>query len=370
MLRWFDGFETERSVGHHARKYVQLSSTPTFTNEGWDGWGRCISSNIAIWETPQLVALVENTWIIGMAISQTNFIAPAETHGCVTVLRSGSGPSGDQLAFRTMPDPTYPLERFIIEVRRGTTTLATYGPFFLRRTTVVWYYLEFKAVIDPVNGSWELKMHRYTPQGLLTQTFTEAGPINTANTGVAGADRVAWDYDVSASSGTQFQDDLYICDSTGLEFNDFLGPRIVDEIRGVGNGNQLDWVLAGSAANIEDALNELSQSTGEDDKRITSDVVGDISLMSITPLVNVLEGDVDAVFLSLTAKMDSSGTRTIAPRLRKTTGTPAEVDGSSIVLNSTTYQTFLELFIDDPNTGVDWVLSDLNGVQIGVHLVS
>lgn len=370
MLRWIDGFETQASPGHHARRYVVLSGpNPTFNTPGWDGWGTYMECGQEVFETKALVGAVEDTWTIGFAMSQQNFQNASETHGNQIIFRSGSGVN--QLILRTMPDPTFPNERFYFEIMRGATSLGTAGPFYVRGTSLAWYYVEFQATIDPTNGAWELRVHRYLPNGMATRTFLDAGPVNTADTGVAGADRVGFDFDLSTvSQGSLRLDDIYICDDTGGVFDDFLGPRIIDGLRGAGNGNQLDWLLAGSAASIEDALNETTQSSGEDEKRITSDVTGDISLMAVSPLPNVTAGVIDALMISLTAKMDSSGDRTIAPRFRKTTGSPSEADVSTFVVNNTTYAAFTEILVDDPNTATTWLLADLNTMQIGVHLVS
>jgi len=54
------------------------------------------------------------------------------------------------------------------------------------------------------------------------------------------------------------------------------------------------------------------------------------------------------------------------PLLRKTTGTPAEVEGTTVTVTGTDETGSSEMFELDPNTAAPWVVADVNGYQFGV----
>jgi hypothetical protein len=159
-----------------------------------------------------------------------------------------------------------------------------------------------------------------------------------------------------------------VLDSTGGSLNNYLGKQVIEGIKPNGNGNSIQWDLAGGATDVTDAWGENgdTQSTTEDDKRLTSDVLDEKELATYTDLVNIRLVSIKGLLLHTNHKMDTSGNRNIVPLLRKTTGSPVEVEGTQVNVSSTSYTGSSEVLANDPNTSAPWTVADVNAYQFGV----
>jgi hypothetical protein len=164
-------------------------------------------------------------------------------------------------------------------------------------------------------------------------------------------------------------DDLYVLAGSG-GLHDYLGRQYIEGVLPNANGNQLDWTLAGGAANLTAAWAEAgtTQSGPGDDSRVQSDVLNQIELADYAPVAVLRLTDIKGVLLHTQSRMDTSGSRTFCHRIRKTTGSPVEVDGLTFTCTSTAEQGNSEVFENDPNTAAAWVKADFNAVQFGVKL--
>ncbi len=372
MLRWLEAFQGARNVTLFGRLYSGVTGTVgnTFTDE----FGRTqFGSTSLVLNSPAIVGSVQNTWYVGfgfqvslnsLATSQSNF-------PFIRLLNS----VGEQLRLEVISDNPGKPGGFYYKLRvmRGATELARTNERFAgtvsaaRRT-----YFDFNAVVrTSTNGSFTLQYTTFKG-GTQTATWDAANTgINTANQGTDGADRFGVSYVTGDTAQVAFSD-IYLCDSTGSKNNSELGPLYTEAIKPDGNGSTLNWVLAGSAASIEDALDEAvgTQSTTEDDKRLTSDTVGDISLATMGNLTALIPAAATIVGMQvdLYGKMETVGTRDVQFFYRKTTGTPAQVGTGILDLDSTTIVAEADVQENDPNTTTDWVLADINGIQLGVEL--
>lgn len=376
-LRWMEGFENCRNAVLFQRKYTAASVVGIgAVDVGWQGKGFCINESCAGGGldvvTPVLVGAVENSWIMGWAwrLEDPAGLSGSQTTFPSLVLHNSVGQQlqFEMLAFNeTKPGGVY----WRLQVRRGSTVLATSTKIFEFST---WYYIEVKATIHPSTGSFEMRWWGVHSTSATVDTFNGATltGINTASQGTAGADRLRIllsSAPLTGGSDEVMMDDLYVLDSTGGSMNNYLGKQIIEAMIPNANGNSIQWDLAGGAASVADAWGEPgdTQGTAEDDKRLTSDTLNEIELADYAPLANIRLVGVRGILLHTNHKMDTSGNRNLHPRLRKTTGTPAEVSGTTINVSSTNYTGSSELFALDPNTAAAWVIADLNAYQFGMQ---
>lgn len=373
-LRWLEGFEGGRHETIAARLYDNVSGT--FNQAGVAGprGGSCAESSNLVLRTPELVTPDENTWVVGFAFRVTGGqLDSSPSARPYMALRNGSG---EQLKLEIIdaPDTSKPGGAYYkLRVMRGATELArTVERFSGLASDLEWIYFQFKATVrTSTNGSFSLR-YKTRKGAEATATWDAANTgVNTANQGADGADRIEKGWTTGSSDLVGF-DDIYVLDSAGSVNNDFLGVLYIESLKPSGNGNSLQWVLAGGASSIEDALNETSnsQSVAEDDKRITSDTVGEISLATMTDLVDIISTTVVGVQVRIYGKMETTGTRSIQIIYRKTTGGATQTGGGILTLTTTAFDALADTRELDPNTGAAWTPTNINGIELGVELDS
>jgi hypothetical protein len=371
-LRWLEAGMACQNETIFARLYATVSGA--VGNSYADEYARNLweSSNLIL-KTPAVVGSVANTWFVGfgftMPTGELNTSPSAFPH---VGLYDGVG---EQLRIEvvaandTKPGGSY----YKLRVKRGATVLATTVERFsganlpTRRV-----YFEFKSVVrTSTNGSFELKYHDFKT-GVHTATWDAANTgINTANQGTDGADRFQFAWTTGDVLDRVSLTDIYVLDNTGSKNNDYLGVLYCEALKPAGTGTTNTWVLAGSAASVEDALDEgaATQSTLEDDRRITSDVVGDLTLATMSDLSSkIATTRIVGVQTRIFGKMETVGSRDVQFFYRKTTGSPAQIGTAILDLDSTTIVGEADTLESDPNTSADWVIADINGVQMGVEL--
>jgi len=378
MLRWIEAFQGCRHATIFSRLYAVVSGAvgATFTDE----YGRTVlySANLKL-RTSSLVGSPTNTWVCGFGFQLINsaVLNTSPTAAPYVGLRVSGG---EQLRIEAVdasdsgkPGGTY----YKLRVMRGATELARTVQRFNGATgTLDQYrtYFQFKATVRTgTNGSFELKYTTLKDHGTISTATWDAAAtgINTANQGSDGVDRVEISFDTGDASDNVAITDFYALDTSGSVNNDYLGMIYCEAMKPDGTGSTMSWTLAGTATDIEDALDEPAdtQSTSEDDKRITSSTVGQVALATMSNLSSKFgTTPIVGVQVRVYGKMDSTGTRTVDFYYRKTTGTPAETSGGNQVFSTTAYTGAAETRETDPNTGAAWVLADLQGQQMGVKL--
>lgn len=371
MIRWVEGFEIALDEPYFARAYtttgvLNASPNPTGREQGFAA--RSDGNGDLELETPALSA-VSNTWFNGFAVKFVD--NPGLPTGTtifpgLTIKSGGS----DQLTIDFVDANQQFGNQVIIKVRRGATVLGTSTVPII---SGYWYYIEVKAVVRTgTNGSVEVKM------GLLNAVTTDVinvTGINTANTGSDGADRMKlrWSNSGNASHRIDF-DDWVVYDNTGALNNNFLGPVSIIGLTPNGTGATMNFTLQGTATSIADAWGDpvASQSTSQDDKKVSADTVGEIALAaySNTAAYVTSGASILAVCVRTTAAMDSSGTRTIKHQVRDTVAA-AEVTGTlAIVLSDTTMRDYEEIFESNPVTTNPWDKAALDGLQVGAKVTA
>lgn len=370
-LRHLDGFEGQRDVALFARSYASTSGT--IASQSGQRIGNAIASNNLVVRTFDLLdgGADQNVWVIGFAFraTSTGWSNSATTHPYFAFRNAG----GEQIRLEIAPSvQSFPGgSNYKIRVVRGSTTLATSVQTFNgANADGSWTYFEFKVTVrTSTNGSFSARYHdKKNRNQTVTWDAANTG-VNTANQGADGADRA----EMSLSNNntvTLALDNVYILDGAGSVNNDMIGEVEIEAMDVSSNGDTVQWLTNGGAASLEDAWNEsaIVQSTAEDDSRVSSYSVGQISLATLTNPVFLRNVAIVGTQMRVFARMEASGTRDIQHFYRKTTGTPAQVGTKITTLSSTTIVCSTDTRETDPNTSAAWVVADLDGLQVGVEL--
>ena len=350
MLRFHEGFENSAEVACYNRKWA-AAINGQFTTGRLHGQAMRGSFGVTTeWRTRSLG--LQNSWRVGFGFRHPNATVVDSTTIFPIVVKRGV----DQqihLQWRKGTGNT-----FYFEVFRGATSLGT-TPEFVPQT---WHYFEFGVTVDPVSGSFELRHNT-------VNVLSNAGPINTADTGLAGADV----FEISFGADFVEIDDLYILDTTTAINNDFLGDSVIEGRRPTSDSAPLQWTLDNGGAGLTqhyEALDAQSCSGSEPNQFVFSDTVGHQDLLAFTALT-FITGQVHGVMVASDARLDVTGTREFKHIVRSN-GTlyTSPTGGITHTVAATAYQTFYDMLEVDPDTGVKWTLSGINNAEFGLEVVS
>jgi hypothetical protein len=219
----------------------------------------------------------------------------------------------------------------------------------------VYYYIEFKATIDPAAGSASVRVNG-------TQVASVAGVDTTGNLTI-GTGFSYFMLKAAASSGF-YVDDIYALDTAGASNNDFLGDTRIEYLHPDGPGAEQAWDVVGAASHWQAVYDQTA--VDDDTTYIHTATVGltDTETFSNTGLPS---GTIYAVQLSPYVRKTDAGARQIAPVVRH-----AAVDyiGTPVSPSSGSYNYFPQVYQTNPGTGAAWTISDVNGAEFGVKLTT
>ena len=238
----------------------------------------------------------------------------------------------------------------LLEVRRGATVIAT-GTTILPNND--WAYWEFKALIHPSAGSYELRI-----DGAVELSGTG---LNTALGGINDADTVKF-----VGNTNQRFDDIYILDTVAGERADFLGPQVVEGLLPASEGDTLQWTPTPSGTHyirVDDPAGSLDIAD-----YVASATVGQEDLFEFADL-NFITGEISGVAINTVVFLDGAGSRTMRAKYRSTTD--AEGDADTFTVDSTRSQNRQVILEEDPSGTPDrWTVADINTGQFGVEVVT
>jgi hypothetical protein len=370
-MRWLEGGQGCQNTTIFSRLYATLAGTVGAT--AVDQFGRTVfnATNLVL-TTFALVGSVQNTWIAGFRVNMVSGTLDTSPTARPGIMFRDS--VGEQIRIELVDaSETKPGNgRFKLRVMRGATELARTVETFSQNNSINnWTYFEWKVTINTgTNGSFSLKWHTHKSKNN-TATWDAANTsINTANQGTAGADRARLSWDTGGTDQIAITD-IILMDSAGSVNNDFAGEVFIEALDPDGTGTTNQWTLAGGAANVEDAINEpaATQSVAEDDKGCTSDVVGQITLATMSNLSFITATTIIGIQVRMYGRMDTTGNRDVEFFYRKTTGSPAQIgSGRLLQLDSTSIEGQSDTLENDPNTAVAFVIADINAMQLGFEL--
>lgn len=334
-LKFMDGFEHYTTTALAAGKWTSVSAGGQLTGRNGYGWG--LASNGAITWIKTLDA--QSTFIVGFAIKLSSLTA---NYALCELRDTGT----QQVGIYLNADGT-------VTAKRGGSGGTALGSSTFAFSTGNWYYLEFKGFINSSTGTVDVRINGSTSIISLTGK-------NTQNTANSTANAVYITLGSSTTVGGVI-DDLYICDTTGSINKDFLGDVKVETLYPTSDGYSLQWATSTGSTHYA-LVDEVPPNTTD---YVLTSGIGYIDSYGMSDLVST-SGSVFGVQYNMFARKDDAGSRVISP-IYYTSSTP--YSGSTYSIGDT-FQYYLEIKEQNPNTASFWTISEINSLESGVKLVS
>lgn len=215
----------------------------------------------------------------------------------------------------------------------------------------LWHRLEIKLTVDDSAGEITIRLDD-------TEVFTSTS-IDTQRASNAFTNRI----DVQVGIGNSYvmnYDDIIVLDDQGSVNNDFLGDLKIETLRPDADGFVNNFTRSAGTTNFENV--DEGPGPNDDTDFVESSTVGHQDLYTTDNLSGTPD-TVYAVVVRAAARKDDAGSRTI--QLLTRTGTTTDVGATQTLL--TTYSRFQEIHEIDPDTGVAWTVSGVDGLQIGME---
>lgn len=213
-----------------------------------------------------------------------------------------------------------------------------------------WYYLEIKVTVHDSAGIVEIKLDGTTVLNLTGQDTKDGGTsiINSIRIGCAGV-----------SAHDIYLDDLYICDDTGSENNDFLGDVKVETLFPDADGTNSDFTCSSGS----DHYALIDENPPNDDTDYNeSTAASEMDTVSFDAAAAA--GTILGVQVSSCVKKTDAGTLT-ARNVVRSGASPAETE-SSDHSPSTDYTYITNIWEKEPVDDVAWTLTKINAAEFGV----
>lgn len=216
------------------------------------------------------------------------------------------------------------------------------------------YYVEVKVLFHNSAGTVTIRVN-----GSTTAVLALTG-VDTTNTANAYCTQVSFG-NVETTGISVNVDDVYILDTTGGSFTDFLGDIHYETPLPDGAGTTTNWTpSAGSNyQNVDD-----STAPNDDTDYNSSTTVGHIDQYAFAAMV-ATTGSILGVVVNAMDRKDDSGARThgLVSYLSGTT------DVGTAYSPGTSYTNHQAAFATKPGGG-SWTISDVNAAEFGIKVVS
>jgi len=328
MLRFFDGFDSQT-----ATEWTNQTGIYSLVEPGRLGGnavgvsGPCLSKTIDS----------QASWFVGFGLKAPRPDMPGVFMGLMD-----GGTMQVQIAFGNV----------------GTNLLVSNGAGTVLGTAVinfeqgVWHFYELNVVFSATTGSVTLKRDGAT---LLALTN-----VCTVHSGNNSADTLY----LTSNNAVCIYDDIYLCDASGSANNTFLGDCRVVLFPPTQDGVHADFTP--SAGSSHYAMVDEIPADG-DATYVTSATVNATDTYR-TPAAT-FAGSVKGLKLSLTARKDNAGNRSIGFVLGDGVHAVGAV-GSAIAL-STDYERHVTPVMEtNPLTSALWTLSDIQADEFGVTVTA
>jgi len=215
-----------------------------------------------------------------------------------------------------------------------------------------WNFFEVKMKLSNTSGYIQARVNG-VPLYLLSG-------IDTLNTGSNEyINRIRF-----SGRGAARYDDIYICDNSGSENNDFLGNVRVDAIYPTANGNQNDGTA--SAGSNYECVDELD-ANGDTDY-VALDALNEIELYAFGDLpVTTYTKTIYGIKINYQARKTDAAARTLAGVFR-INGTNYTYSSNTIL--SVEHEFFGEVWELNPDDSSVWEETDINAFEAGVKVTT
>ena len=234
--------------------------------------------------------------------------------------------------------------------KQGTDVVLGYTSKAYRN--YAWLYIEVKWSISTsiAADSCIVRINGEEVINLPATTNTQGGGLSTID-GV-------WTY-----ASFTYIDDLYICDLTGAQCNDFLGPVACELLLPDGNGNQNDF----TGSDADSTNNYLHVDEDEQDGNtsyVESSTVGHIDLYSFANMANT-PTTIYAVIAEIYANKDDASAKT-GKIMARVNG--SNYEGADLTPVEADYDYFQEIWELNPDDAAAWEEADVNAAEFGVKV--
>lgn len=211
-----------------------------------------------------------------------------------------------------------------------------------------WFHLQFYARIHPTAGEVAVKLNNVT---VLSGTN-----LNTRATANSYAD----EFQLTAATVNHDYQDIWIADAQGAVNNALPGDLRVHALVSNGAGQYSLWTPSGGE-NWQ-CVDEIPPNADTDYVRTDTAEARDSYAFEDIPTAGPIKG----VQLNLWARKDDAGTRILRTLVRIAGN---NYSGSNRSL-SDSYRDEMQIYDQSPASGADWTVSEINGAEFGVELVS
>jgi hypothetical protein len=223
----------------------------------------------------------------------------------------------------------------------------------------VWHYLEMRYKPSHTDGVVQVRLDGVDVITYTGKTCPDGTPakVNTVRWITSESDHT---HSTASAYGTQWIDDLYICDTLGAELNDFLGDVQVIALLPSADAGPNDMSVYGGSVTHASAVNEVPANDGA--SYLYSNIAGDTEMFTVPALPATIM-DVLAVSTHCRVRKDAPGASSI--KLRATVnGSAAQSDDLAL---TTVYTSKVMIMPSAPDSGA-WTKEKVAGMTIGVEL--
>jgi hypothetical protein len=173
---------------------------------------------------------------------------------------------------------------------------------------------------------------------------------------------VLWDSFGCGVNSNGYMDDIYCCDGSGAQNNDWMGEcRVVSLLPSTGNGSNTDFTC--SSSTDHGAL--VDEATPNDDTDyVYSSTLNHVDTWNFPALGYT--GTIKGVQMNLQAKKTESGTRAIAAVTRP--ASTNRVHAMNRYLGTTDYLSYAAMWELNPEDSAAWEVADVDGAEFGVKI--
>ena len=342
-LLWFDGFESYAdSIDANRLSNIYTAGLVYGTLYGRNNRGVRLDGTGDYWTCK--VTDTPATVIFGCVFKLNTTILPSYSFTYPFVTFYDAFPTGNiHLKFHLNSSR-------LIEVRNSADALiATTSGHSINANT--WYYLEIKAKISDTVGQITININDVEVLSTSADKDTQNG--TNAYVEAIGIKKV---YNVDTHI-----DDLYICDTSGSQHNDFLGDKRVDPVRSDAAGTYTQFTPS-AGSNYQN----VDETPGPDDDTTYNDdgTVGHKDSYNMGLLPSPAGTTIHGFKSQITVRKTDAGSRKCKPLTRSGT---TDTLGTEIVL-SDSFTTHFEIYEDNPDDSEAWADADINAVQVGVEV--
>jgi len=346
MLRFIDGFK-HYGTADVSKKWTNTSNVTVANTGGPTGGGYMYWNQIASCFVRQAFD-EQRTWVFGFRHRWSGWQATGVLFGGNDILHFIGYGSGPQVEVSCDVDG-----RLAVSSGHGTTW--TPAPVL---SAGVWKYIELKVFISTAAGTIDI---RVDGEDVINLTGINTNPLGvSAQTSTAIGIGQGQLNRPSGLTGPLYTD-VYICDGQGSLNNDFLGDLEVQTLYPMGAGNNSQWTPT-AGANWEDVDDPAANG---DTDYVYASVVGDVDTYTYTDMTGV-SGTIAGIQHNIFTRKASAGTVRIASVSRPNA---TDYDGEAETL-SVSYRNLMSIEETNPETGIPWTVSQVNGAQFGQKVVA